>query len=109
MSIVLLIADNNLPKENRNSIPVATESVFSRFWLTASRELNLQYVPLFQTGITIDSDLLDDVESELKKLKVLMKEKCKIDKDYQSSLEKLNLLLDVLPKMVEKHKTVYIG
>jgi hypothetical protein len=46
-------------------VPVATEKVFRQYWPRASEALGLKWVPLFETGIPLDTADVPDVLAEL--------------------------------------------
>lgn len=62
MSVQLLIEG---PDDQGRSVPVASEQVFSRYWLPLCDVLGLQWIPLFQTGLPIGGEDLGDVVLEL--------------------------------------------
>jgi len=69
MSVSLLINQHNNTDETR-IVPIATESIFSEFWRPAASQLNLQFVPLFQSGLPINKEDLFIIIEELRKLKL---------------------------------------
>lgn len=65
MSIALLV-DNPINEfEKSVLVPVATESFFEKVWLPLAEEANLIWLPLFQTGITIEQEDKEVILNEL--------------------------------------------
>lgn len=109
MSVSLLISGNHIPEKDWKNIPIASEESFRALWLPVCKELNLEFVPLFELGFDIDSDTLDDVLQELKLVKQAMETKFENDHKYKKPLEKINNLLTSLPSIIEKYSKVFIG
>ncbi len=108
MSVSLQISGKNIPESEWENIPVATESVFEKYWLPLSEDLNLEYVPLFQYGIEIGSDTLNEVLQELKLIKNEVMNK-QTDINYKNLSERIDNLIKTLPIYLKKYQTVYIG
>ncbi len=109
MSVSLLISGNNLPEKEWKNIPLASEESFKTLWIPVCKELNLEFIPLFETGFDIDLDSLDYVLQELKLVKQAMEKKSTVDYKYKKPLEKINNLLSSLPSIIEKHSKAFIG
>ncbi len=69
MSVSLLISSNNIPEEEWINIPLASEASFKTQWMPICRELNLEFIPLFEVGFDIDLQTSDYVMQELKLVK----------------------------------------
>ncbi|MFB2769544.1 hypothetical protein ACE1AT_09670 [Pelatocladus sp. BLCC-F211] len=78
MSVSLFIKYANAEK-SECLIPVSTEEIFREYWQPASSKLNLQWVPLFQTGIPLEKDDVPYVIEELEKLKQFFLEMSQAD------------------------------
>ena len=68
MSVGLLIT-NSGDRTDSNWIPVATQAVFAGYWVPAAHLLGLQWVPLFETGTSVDKEDLPAILDELDVLK----------------------------------------
>lgn len=108
MSISLLVSGENIPEADWKNIPVATEDEFENYWLPISEELDLEYIPLFQFGIEIDSDTSNDVLNELQLLKTTIKNQL-TDSEYEKVISRINILTDSIPNFVKKYNTIFIG
>lgn len=64
MSVQLLIDG---PGDRGRSVPVASEQVFSRYWLPLSDGLGCVWIPLFQSGLPIGGEDLCEVIPELQR------------------------------------------
>ncbi len=63
MSVALLITKE---KEGRDElVPIATESGYINLWMPVIRQLKLEWMPLFQTGISLEAEDLPRVLKEL--------------------------------------------
>ena len=69
VSVSLLISGSNIPQEEWKNIPLASEVSFKTLWMPICGELNLEFIPLFETGFDIDLDTLGYVLQELKLVK----------------------------------------
>lgn len=110
MSIGIIIDEPRNEKEQLFFIPVATEEVFSSYWLKASNELQLSWVPIFETGIVIEIEDMPVILRELGSVKEWIEKNVR-DIDIKTDLEKrLNYILETLPKVFEDENIkVYVG
>ncbi len=108
MSVSLLISGSDIPESEWKNIPVATENEFEKYWIPKSEELNLEYIPLFQFGIEVDSDSLSDILRELKLLKNTVINNSS-NNDYKKLISRIDTLMTDLPEFVGKYRTVFIG
>lgn len=70
MSIELAISRDDAPGSRESlTVPLATHDVFRRLWLPLSRQLGLQYVPLFETGLPVAIEDVEHIVAELRKLR----------------------------------------
>ncbi len=53
----------------KHIVPIATEEVFSRYWKPLSSDLDLQWVPLFQSGFFVGRLDIPFVLGELKEVR----------------------------------------
>ena len=67
MSVSLLITKQG--DENERIVPIATENVFIRYWKPLSAALDLQWLPLFQSGFIVDPADMPLVLAELEKVR----------------------------------------
>ncbi len=68
MSIALIVQGQPHLEDTR-CVPIATEEVFRQFWLPASEELGLAWVPLFEGGLPITTADLPCVIADLELLR----------------------------------------
>lgn len=72
MSISLLIKD---PKQkNDRIVPIAAEDTFLSSWLPVAKQLRLQWIPIFQTGLPISNADIPFVLQDLRLLKKVTSE-----------------------------------
>jgi hypothetical protein len=109
MSISLVISNENIPEEKWENTPIASEENFEKIWLPICEQLQLEYIPLFETGLDIDSGSLEEVMIELNHLKEELIKKKGINDTYIKSLERVNNLLKILPVAVKIYSQVFIG
>jgi hypothetical protein len=109
MSISLVISNANIPEEKWENTPIASEENFEKIWLPICEQLQLEYIPLFETGLDIDSGSLEEVMIELNHLKEELIKKKGINDTYIKSLERVNNLLKILPVAVKIYSQVFIG
>lgn len=62
---VNLIIHNPINELENRLIPIATEIFFTAAWQPLAKILNLQWIPLFQTGVFITTEDEDEILSEL--------------------------------------------
>jgi hypothetical protein len=67
MSVALLITPTS-DATRRKLVPVATQDVFRVAWLAGAVALGLRWVPLFESGTTVDQKDLSNVIQELHSL-----------------------------------------
>lgn len=108
MSVSVIVDDPVTDEQRLVTIPVATESTFSDLWLPASQELGLLFVPLFGNGIVVGEEELDDVLSELSKLRDWTSHQAQTGEVLQM-LKRVNRMIDELPEIVSPRTKVYIG
>lgn len=65
MSVSLMVAEPKDAKWATYIVPVATEEVFARIWLWGADEVKARWIPLFQSGVEIESRDFGDVIEEL--------------------------------------------
>ncbi|SEO96990.1 hypothetical protein SAMN04488134_1271 [Amphibacillus marinus] len=110
MSIGIIVDEPKNEKEQLFFIPVATEEVFSSYWLKASNELQLSWVPIFETGIVIEKEDMSVILRELGLVKKWIEKNVR-DIDAKMDLEKrLEYILETLPKaFADENIKLYIG
>lgn len=110
MSIAIMIDKPKNEEEKNFYIPIATEETFQKYWLKASEELHLKWVPIFQTGIFIENEDKQVIRTEITEVKNWIVENVS-DIDKKRNLEKrIDYILDSLSKVFEdKNMKLYIG
>ncbi|MBM7543285.1 hypothetical protein [Amphibacillus cookii] len=110
MSIGIIIDEPKNEKEQLFFIPVATEEVFSSYWLKASNELQLSWVPIFETGIVIEKENMSVILRELGLVKEWIEKNVR-DIDAKIDLEiRLDYILETLPKaFADENIKLYVG
>jgi hypothetical protein len=66
VSIALLIMNRGADPESGRLVPVATHAAFMAVWMPGASSLGLRWVPLFETGVVLESADLPDVIRELR-------------------------------------------
>lgn len=89
MSVGLLVTSKTDP-DRRELIPVAAQQVFTSKWLPACSALDLEWVPLFETGIAVDPANAGAVLEELRRLRQWMSQR----DGYEYEAERLSRLID---------------
>ena len=64
MSVAVVITLSNEFKTPPTYLPVATEAIYSTYWLPAATKLGFMWLPLFQTGMTIAAEDFPSVRGE---------------------------------------------
>ncbi|WNQ14066.1 hypothetical protein MJA45_13920 [Paenibacillus aurantius] len=109
MSISAIIIDPEDEFESSFMLPVATESFYSKYWLPAVEELNLQWAALFQDGTDVESEDIPAVLEEVARLKEWAHTRMD-GEDREHMLRRLELLETELPKAYRRGgAVVYIG
>lgn len=110
MSIGIIIDEPKNEEEKLFFIPVATEESFTNYWLKASKELQLAWVPIFETGIVIEREDIPIILKEIKLVKEWIEKNVK-NIDIKIGIEKrINYILETLPKAFEKENIkLYVG
>ncbi|MDR9855849.1 hypothetical protein RJP21_19730 [Paenibacillus sp. VCA1] len=109
MSVGVFIVDPVDDFERSFTIPVATESFYRKYWVPAIRELNLQWIALFENGVDLEQEDLPAVLGEVSRLKEWAQANMRGD-DLEHMLQRLELLETELPKAYRRSGTVvYIG
>lgn len=110
MSIGIIIDEPKNEEEQLFFIPVATEEVFSNYWLKASNELQLSWVPIFETGIVIEREDMSVILRELGLVKEWIDKNVR-DTDTKIDLEKrLDYILETLPNaFADENIKLYVG
>src|SRR5438067_918260 len=110
MSVGLLLEHPNTQQQSR-LVPIATEQIFQSYWLPASKILGLQWIRLFQSGLTIEPEnrLAILVELELLKQFMISKPQPLLPNGIVTHIvERINLLVAEL-KILEPGVEAYIG
>lgn len=91
MSIGLLTTSKKNPDE-RELTPVAAQRIFVSKWLPGCSALKLEWIPLFETGLVIDSSNASAVVDELRLLQQWMAGQS----GYEYEMERITRLIDRL-------------
>lgn len=108
MSVALLITKE---KEGPDElIPIATESAFTNLWMPVIRELDLEWMPLFQTGISLEDEDLPLVLKELEIFVNVAEKRMPFRSDYEYVHGRAVNLLQYLRVLQENgFEEVFIG
>lgn len=90
-------------------IPLATERTFQTFWKPASTEIGLQWVPLFEYGVTIEKQDYEIIKEEILLLKKWIESQdieC-VDKIYL--LKRIDFITKELEIRFALENDLYIG
>jgi len=68
VAVVITYRDDAGPDPGRDYLPVATEGVYAKYWLTAARALGCVWLPLHQTGAPV---ALEDLPVALAELELV--------------------------------------
>ena len=77
------------------ALPIATQRVFAKHWLPGAYELDLKWVPLFESGIPLAMDDLPAVMTELQALGIWTEQHV----DHREILPRIKALLDKLAEL----------
>jgi hypothetical protein len=80
MSIMAIVIDPKNESQKLFSVPISTEKNFKDNWMPLIQKLDLQWLPLFETGIDIELVDLESVLDELSKLQDIAKSELSADK-----------------------------
>ena len=69
MSIAVVITFRNEGAAGPSYLPVATENIFSSYWLPAAAQLNLVWMPLFQSGTAVAIEDFPEVRAEFEQMR----------------------------------------
>lgn len=109
MSICAFILNPVDEIEESLNIPVASEEFFSRVWNKGCQELELNWIPIFSSGIDILKEDLTSIIIELEKLKK-WSENNLLKKDMEKINNRIDNLETELPKMFKrKDAIIFIG
>ncbi|ADO75135.1 hypothetical protein [Stigmatella aurantiaca] len=105
MSVAILIEFKESSREELY-LPLATQGAYSSEWVPASKELGLQWLPLFLTGTSVDVEDLPAVVEELRCLRTALADAPR----QASTVERLDFILERL-SAVDTHEIagIFIG
>ncbi|WP_426318417.1 hypothetical protein [Pseudoduganella sp. R-43] len=69
MTVSLIVSSPKSDEYRNFYIPLATEEVFRRIWLTAAKETNAFWLPMFETGVDVSVSDFEEVSGELNLLR----------------------------------------
>lgn len=90
-------------------IPLATESTFQTFWKTASTEIGLQWIPLFEYGITIEKQDYEVIKEEILLFKKWLENQNIELIDKTNLLTRIDFILNELEVRFISEENLYIG
>ena len=108
---IALIIHNPINELEERSIPISTESFFTDAWQPLAKVLNLQWIPLFQTGVFITNEDQDKILDEL----ILLINNLNLIQLTQMETDYFKTRLDLLIKEISEifalrdRITIYIG
>jgi hypothetical protein len=112
MSIRLTVESKNF-QGGEITIPIAAQRVFTGNWLLVAEKLNLEWVPLFEGGISITEESAQIVIDELATMREFLLENSLIElthamsKEIIERIEKMIPLLRVLQE--DPNAQIWIG
>lgn len=110
MSIGIIIDDPKNEEEKLFYIPLATEKTFENYWNKAANQLNLQWVPVFSTGITIEYEDLPFIINELNMVFNWVKEHVVNLETQKELLNRIEYILENLTIIFKQESIkLYIG
>jgi hypothetical protein len=69
MSVAVVITPRHGGTAEPTYLPVATDDVFSSYWLPAAVRLGLVWMPLFQSGTTVGVEDFPQVRAEFQQMR----------------------------------------
>lgn len=69
VAVVITYRDDTGPHPGPDYLPVATEGVYDKYWLTAAKALGCVWLPLYQTGAPVELEDLPAVRAELEQVR----------------------------------------
>jgi hypothetical protein len=84
MSVALMISATGATKAEIY-VPVAAQDTFVTLWLPYCKSLGLQFMPLFETGITVEHEHVDQVIDEFLRIK-------EVAQQNNTSLAQINMV-----------------
>ncbi|WP_054532632.1 hypothetical protein [Herpetosiphon geysericola] len=104
MSIALLITS----ADGKDTLfPIATEAIFSSYWLPIIEEHNLQFLRLFQTGLPVEKE---DIPYILDEIKIFRNNLSKTGQQSSIINERLDAINEQLQLLVDQDfDSIYIG
>lgn len=109
MSIGIMIDEPENEEEKLFYIPLATESIFDSYWNKAANQLNLQWVPVFSSGIIIEYEDLPFIINELNMVINWVKDYVTNLETKKELLNRIQYIIEKLPIIFKKNIKLYIG
>ena len=69
MTVAILITLRNEGAVGAPYLPVATEAIFSTYWLPAATRLGCVWMPLFQSGVPVEIEDFPEVRAEFEQMR----------------------------------------
>jgi hypothetical protein len=91
----------------REIIPISSQSYFNDTWMMLCKKLDLEWIPLFESGFEFHQEDIPFIIGELNRLYI----QCRIDLNRtEPILERIEWLLQALENLIaSKIKKFYIG
>jgi hypothetical protein len=110
MSIGIIVDTPKDDEEKLFFIPVATEKIFEKYWMPAAQEMNLKWIPIFETGIVIEKEDLPSIIKELKQVEEWVLNNVKDSETSKALLDRITYIINALPNAFDKNDIkLYIG
>jgi len=112
MTVALLVVIPNSTEYSSIYVPLATEEVFERVWMSGAKEINAKWLPLFQSGTNISAESFEDVSRELNAFRQWVIRKALSADESELILSRIGALLNVLDRLgtqTNGNVTVFIG
>jgi hypothetical protein len=112
MSVLLNITNTGGGGEPSSSTPLATEAVFEKLWMNGATAIDAKWIPLFQSGIDVETEDLPSLCEELRTLRRWAESSRMDDGDQSLMLARIDAALrrlDAASGMNTKSVRIFIG
>lgn len=109
MSISVTVSNPSSKEQRLINIPVATEAAFRSVWQAGSSELGLTWIPLFDTGVDISKQDVDELIVELRQLEVWAEERSQKQQEVVQVRERIKRMIKEIPEIVSQGNDIFIG
>ena len=108
MSIALNTRLRTAPEDATREIPIATHDGFRRYWTPACEALDLRWVPIFTSGISLEREDIPSVLDELEALKRWSEQHPETGEMIGERLDRLITELRALANVADDYE-IYVG